>query len=228
MPKRIVLTGATRGLGRAMAKEFARLGHTVAGCGRSQEGCREMARSLGPPHRFDAVDVSSWPAVEQWASHLLTEFGAPDLLINNAALINRNAPLWLVPAVEFDALMDVNLKGIANTIRGFVPTMIQRGTGVIINFSSYWGRSVSQDVAPYCASKWGVEGLTRALAQDLPAGLSAVPFNPGIIDTDMLRSCFGDAAGGYTSPQEWARAAVPFLLNLGVRENGKPVTAPGQ
>src|SRR5262249_21389378 len=84
--------------------------------------------------------------------------------------------------------------------------MIRRGAGVIVNFSSGWGRSTAAEVAPYCASKWAIEGLTRALAQELPAGVAAVPLNPGIIDTDMLRSCVGGDAGGYPAPR---RAAGP-------------------
>ncbi|MBV8677741.1 MAG: oxidoreductase, partial [Planctomycetaceae bacterium] len=72
------------------------------------------------------------------------------------------------------------------------------------------------------------EGLTRALAQELPPGLAAVPVNPGIVDTEMLRSTFGDKARHYLGPQEWAKAAVPFLLKLGPKDNGKPLTVPGQ
>jgi NAD(P)-dependent dehydrogenase (short-subunit alcohol dehydrogenase family) len=82
-------------------------------------------------------------------------------------------------------------------------------------------------VAPYCASKWAIEGLTRALAQELPRGLAAVPLNPGIIDTEMLRSCFGGDAAGYPSPPKWAEKAVPFLLELGPRHNGQALTVPG-
>ena len=106
--------------------------------------------------------------------------------------------------------------------------MIARKSGVIVNFSSGWGRSADAEVAPYCASKWGIEGLTRALARDLPRGLAAVPLNPGIVDTDMLRSCFGAQAGQYLGPAEWAETAVPYLLGLGPADSGKPATVPGQ
>jgi NAD(P)-dependent dehydrogenase (short-subunit alcohol dehydrogenase family) len=166
--------------------------------------------------------VASDASVRGWAGRL----SAPDLLLNNAALINRNAPLWKVPAEEFDAVIDVNIKGVANVIRHFVPAMIARGRGVVVNFSSGWGRSTSPEVAPYCATKYAVEGLTAALAQELPRGLAAVALNPGIIDTDMLRSSFGASAGQYPDPAEWAERAVPFLLKLGPKDNGKPLTAP--
>lgn len=102
--------------------------------------------------------------------------------------MNRNAPLWKVPVQEFDAVIDVNIKGTANVLRHFVPAMVKAGRGIIVNFSSGWSRAVDAEVAPYCATKWAVEGLTRALALELPAGLAAVPRNPGIIDTAMLRS----------------------------------------
>ena len=98
---------------------------------------------------------------------------------------------------------------------------------MIVNLSSGWGRSTSPEVALYCASKWAIEGLTRALAQELPAGLAAVPVNPGIIDTDMLRSCFGESSSGYPGAEEWARSAVPFFLGLGPADNGKPLTVAG-
>jgi NAD(P)-dependent dehydrogenase (short-subunit alcohol dehydrogenase family) len=220
----VLITGVSRGLGRAMAEEFARLGHVVIGCGRSRKSIAELNSHLGAPHRFDCVDLADDAAVKAWATEVLKSHGAPDLLINNAALINRNAPLWKVPASEFDAVIDVNIKGVANVIRRFVPAMAKAGRGVIVNFSSGWGRATDAEVAPYCATKWAIEGLTRALAQELPAGMAAVPLNPGIIDTAMLRSTFGDGAGGYPRPEEWAHRAVPFLLALGPRHNGKPLT----
>src|SRR5437588_8926828 len=96
--KIIVITGATRGLGRAMVSEFARLGHTVVGCGRSQKEIADLQAKYSEPHRFSVVDVASDEAVKSWAASILASRGAPDLLLNNAAIINRNAPLWTVPA----------------------------------------------------------------------------------------------------------------------------------
>ena len=223
-PQRIVITGITRGLGRAMAERFAELGHTVAGCGRSHTAIKELEALLGKNHHVVALDVTHDQAVKAWAQDVMARFGPPDLLINNAAVINRNAALWDVPAAEFDQVVDVNIKGVANVIRHFVPAMIARGRGVIVNFSSGWGRSTSPEVGPYCATKWAIEGLTRALAQELPHGLAAIPLNPGIIDTAMLRSCFGTEAGEYPDPTRWAQTAVPFLLGLGPDQNGKPLT----
>jgi NAD(P)-dependent dehydrogenase (short-subunit alcohol dehydrogenase family) len=222
--RRIVITGVTRGLGRALAMGFAALGHTVAGCGRSAPAIEELRSALGPPHEFRVLDVTQDEQVKTWAGEVLERHDAPDLLLNNAAVINRSTTLWEVPTEEFDRVIDINIKGVANVLRHLVPAMIARGSGVIVNFSSEWGRTTSPAVAPYCATKWAVEGLTRALAQELPRGLAAIPLSPGIIDTEMLRSCFGDAAGHYPAPGPWAETAIPFLLRLGPGDNGKPLT----
>jgi NAD(P)-dependent dehydrogenase (short-subunit alcohol dehydrogenase family) len=224
--KTIVITGVTRGLGRAMVSEFARQGHTVIGCGRRSKETGDLAAEFGEPHRFSVVDVASDDDVKAWASAALEACSAPDLLLNNAAIINRNAALWTVPAAEFSQVIDINIKGVVNVLRHFVPAMIRRKKGVIVNFSSGWGRSTDGEVAPYCATKWAVEGLTLALSQELPGGLAAVSLNPGIINTEMLQSCFGESAASYPSAAQWARTAVPFLLELGSGHNGQQLTAP--
>lgn len=225
-PKRIVITGVSRGLGRAMAERFMARGHTVCGCARNADAIAELASSSPAPHSFDAVDVTDDKEVARWATKVLAA-GPVDLLLNNAALMNRSLVLWDVPVAEFDAVVDVNIKGVANVLRHFVPSMVERRRGVIVNFSSGWGRSVSPRVAPYCATKWAIEGLTLALARELPRGMAAVPLNPGVIDTDMLRICWGDDAASYPPPDEWAERAVPFLLSLGPKDNGKQVEVPG-
>lgn len=220
----IVITGVTRGLGHAMASEFIRLGHTVFGCGRSKASIDELKRRFLAPHRFDVVDVTRDVAVSAWAGSCLAGGHVPDLLLNNAALINRNAPLWKIGAEEFDAVVDVNIKGVANVIRHFVPAMVAARKGVVANFSSGWGRGTDPEVAPYCATKWAMEGLSKSLAQELPEGMAAVPLSPGIIDTDMLRSCFAAEASAYPDAETWARTAVPWLLGLGPGDNGLSLT----
>jgi NAD(P)-dependent dehydrogenase (short-subunit alcohol dehydrogenase family) len=223
----VAITGVTRGLGRAMAREFAELGHTVIGCGRSEKEIAKCRDEFVKPHDFAAVDVASDDEVKVWADEVLRKYGAPSLLLNNAAVINKNARLWEVGPEEFAQVMDVNVNGTVSVIRHFLPAMIKRGEGVVVNFSSGWGRSTDAEVAPYCASKWAIEGLTQSLAQELPSGLAAVALNPGIINTDMLRSCFGGSAASYPTAERWAKTATPFLLKLGPRDNGKQLTAPG-
>ncbi len=221
-----VVTGTSRGLGRVLAEGLAAAGLEVAGCGRDGKRLRELAARLGPPHDMQVVDVTS-DKVEPWAAGLVERFGPPDLLVNNAALMNNPAPLWQVPTEEFAAVVEVNVKGIHNVLRAFLPAMVERRRGVIVNVSSGWGRSTSPEVAPYCATKFAVEGLSRALAQELPGGMAAVALNPGVIDTDMLRRVWGGSAAAYPSPSEWAMRAVPFLLGLGPERNGASLTVPG-
>lgn len=224
--KLIVITGVSKGLGGALATDFAKLGHTVIGCARASQGLTELQKQLGAPHQFAAVDVSSDADVAAWAKDVLASVGPPDLLINNAAVINRNEKLWKISAAEFDRSFAVNVSGTANVIRHFVPAMVARKSGVIVNLSSGWGRSVSAEVAPYCATKWAIEGLTQALAEELPKGMCAVPLNPGIINTEMLQSCFASGAELYPSPESWAQRAVPFILSLGPKHNGQPLSVP--
>jgi NAD(P)-dependent dehydrogenase (short-subunit alcohol dehydrogenase family) len=224
---KIVITGVTRGLGRALAEWYIANGHTVAGCGRSGPAIFDFRFTHPEPNSFDAVDVTLPVKVNLWAERVLGSLGAPDILINNAGLINTPAPLWKVPADEVGRVVSVNIVGVINVIRAFAPAMIERGSGVIVNLSSGWGRSVSPDVAPYCATKWAIEGLTKALAGELPGGMAAVPLNPGVIDTDMLRACFSDGASAYPKADEWARTAAPFILGLGPKDNGRSLSVGG-
>lgn len=222
----IVLTGVTRGLGRALVDRFAAAGHVVHGCARSEDGIASLRARHGDPHRFTSVDVADAGAVEAWARAALEAAGPPDLLLNNAALINRPAPLWEVPPEEFDRVLAVNVSGTANVVRAFVPAMLERGSGVVVNFSSGWGRSTSPEVGPYCASKYAIEGLTSALAQELPPGVAAASLNPGVIDTDMLRSAWADGASAYEGADAWAARVAPWLLELDASSNGRALTAP--
>lgn len=227
MSKLIVITGVSRGLGRAMAEGFAQRGHTVLGCARSTEAIATLRQTLGSPHDFETVDVANEAQVEAWANRLLTAYRPPDLLINNAAIVNNLAPLWDVPSEDFSTLIDINIKGVANVIRHFVPAMIAQQRGIIVNLSSGWGRSTSPNVASYCASKWAIEGMTRALAQELPPGMAAIPLSPGIVHTEMLEICYGDDAANFTALKDWTVKAIPFLLGLKPEQNGQPLTVPG-
>lgn len=216
MTRAIAITGVSRGLGRTLANRWLDEGHNVAGC----------SRSVTSDPGFQAVDIADDAAVERWADSVLERIGPPDLLVNNAGLINANAPLWKVPADEFRRVIDVNIAGTYHTIRHFVPAMIEAGRGVIVNFSSGWGRSTAPEVAPYCATKWAIEGMTQSLAQELPAGLAAVTLNPGVIHTDMLESCFGESASGSPGPDQWVEKAADFILGIGTADNGKALSAP--
>jgi NAD(P)-dependent dehydrogenase (short-subunit alcohol dehydrogenase family) len=222
--KRFVITGVSRGLGRALVDALVQQGHIVCGCARSREVVEQFNVHYREPHHFHAVDVGVDMQVRNWARTVIAAHGAPDFLVNNAALMHEPGSFWEIAAGEFSRVIDVNVKGTANVIRHFLPSMLLRRTGMIVNISSGWGRSVDPYVSGYCASKWAVEGLTKALAEELPPGLGAVAVNPGIINTDMLRRCFGASAETYPGPEAWAERAVPFLLGLDASMNGESLT----
>ncbi|KAG6422155.1 hypothetical protein SASPL_118718 [Salvia splendens] len=231
--KTVLITGVSRGLGKALALELASRGHTVIGCSRSPEKLSALqtelasasdGRSNADKHIFMNVDVRSNRSVEELARAVVEKKAIPDIIVNNAGTINGNNKLWEVPEDEFDTVIDTNIKGTANVLRNFIPVMIENKHGIIVNMSSGWGRSAAAQVAPYCASKWAVEGLTRSVAKELPPGIAVVALNPGVINTDMLQSCFGTSASLYPTPESWAPRAATLILHLTVADNGAPLT----
>ncbi|KAL7157448.1 hypothetical protein ABFS83_02G078100 [Erythranthe nasuta] len=239
--KTMLITGVSRGLGRALALELAKLGHTVIGCSRSADKLSSLQSELAAAsenksnsgkHLILNVDVSSDSSVEELARAVVEKKVIPNIIVmreiffpvNNAGTINKNNKLWEISAEQFDSVIDTNLKGTANVLRHFIPLMIQKKHGIIVNMSSGWGRSVAAQVAPYCASKWAVEGLTRAVAKELPPGVAVVALNPGVINTVMLESCFGSTAALYPTPESWAPKAATLILHLTVADNGASLT----
>ena len=220
----IVITGITKGLGRALAQQFIKHGHMVIGCGRSVNAIDTMSALYLKHADFQAVDISDYKQVKSWVQNIISKYGPPDYLINNAGVINKNNSLWNISPMEFSSVIDINIKGVYNTIKEFVPGMIAKGKGTVVNLSSGWGRSTSPEVAPYCSSKWAIEGLSKSLAQELPDGITCVALNPGVIDTDMLRSCWKDQAAQYEDPENWAKRAAPFILNINNNDSGVSLT----
>jgi NAD(P)-dependent dehydrogenase (short-subunit alcohol dehydrogenase family) len=224
--KVVLITGVSRGMGESLARVLARDGCVVVGCARSADGVARLNEALGPPHDFTPLSVSDDAAVAAWAERLAARDLTPDLLVNNAAIALRTAPLWKIPAVDFRNAIDVNLIGVATVLRHFIPKMLARRTGVLVNVSSGWGREAAPYVSAYVASKWGVEGLTKSLARELPPTMAAVSVHPGIIRTEMLRVAFGQNAENYPTPEEWAEVAAPFLLRIGPADNGQALAVP--
>tara|TARA_A100001011_G_scaffold124815_1_gene131802 strand:+ start:2044 stop:2685 length:642 start_codon:yes stop_codon:yes gene_type:complete len=211
-------------LGRALTEQYITLGHTVIGCGRNVSSIKKLSHSYPKSSDFKVLDISDYKQVRTWASNVLNKFGPPDFLLNNAAIINKNSSLWNVSAEEFSKVIDINIKGVHNTIKEFVPDMIKAGKGTVVNFSSGWGRSASPEVAPYCSSKWAIEGLSKSLAQELPESMACVALNPGVVDTDMLRSCWSKNAKMHEKPDNWVKRAAPFILNINSKNNGSSLT----
>lgn len=224
MSKHICITGCTKGLGLALAKWFLANGWQVSGVGRNQNSIDSLQSHNNG--YFRPVDITDDIGLGLFAKELADHFGPPDLLVNNAGVINANAPIWEVPPDEFGKVVDINIKGVYYSLRHFAPLMIARGSGIMINLSSGWGRSTSAEVAPYCATKWAIEGLSQAMAQELPHGVAVAAMNPGIIDTDMLRSCFGEDASSFGNATQWAERTGPYLVGLNASINGQALTAP--
>jgi len=220
----IIITGVTNGIGMALAKQYIKQGHMVIGCGRNANVIGAMFDLYSKNTDFQVVDISNYRQVSSWAQDIINKYGPPDYLINNAGVINKNNYLWNISPDEFSSVIDINIKGVYNTIKEFVPGMIAKEKGTVVNLSSGWGRSTSPEVAPYCSSKWAIEGLSKSLAQELPDGITCVALNPGVIDTDMLRSCWKDQAAQYENPENWAKRAAPFILNINNNDSGASLT----
>jgi NAD(P)-dependent dehydrogenase (short-subunit alcohol dehydrogenase family) len=222
-PAVVVITGVSRGLGRAMVHEFDRRGLRVAGCARS----RDAIDSLGlryPKHDFRVVDVSDDCQVRDWAAEVTERYGAPKIVINNAAVLNAREPLWKLDDQEFSKVLDINVKGVVNVLRHFIPSMMVRRDGFVINLISRWGKQIEERLTPYCASKWAVVALTRALAEELVStGIAAISLNPGIVQTEMLKRYLHntDELDSYPSADEWAQIAVPPILSFTIQAAGK-------
>lgn len=177
--KSVIITGVTQGLGRAMVDRFHELGWNIYGCGRSKDKIEELKKQYSKIHDFQVIDVSDSQQVNNWANYILNTHTAPDMIINNASIVNQNAQLWKITAQEFENVINVNVNGVVNVIRAFVPAMVARKEGIIINMSSSWGREGEAELAPYCASKFAIEGITKSMALELPHGMAVVALDPG-------------------------------------------------
>ncbi len=170
-----VVTGASRGIGGAIARLLADAGAKVAGC------ARHAAQGVS------ACDVGRPADVERFAGEVLERFGPPDLLVNNAGVAVR-ARLEETTPESWDAVVDSNLKGTFLVTRAFLPAMRARRGGRIVNVASISGRQGTAGLTAYCAAKHGVVGLTRALAAELrPDEIAVNAVCPGSVDTEMLR-----------------------------------------
>ncbi|HFJ9485722.1 TPA: SDR family oxidoreductase [Bacillus cereus] len=224
--KSVIITGVTQGLGRAMVDRFHELGWNIYGCGRSKNKIEELKKQYSKIHDFQVIDVSDSQQVNDWANYILNRHMAPDLIINNASIVNQNAQLWKITAQEFENVMNVNVNGVVNVIRAFVPAMVARKEGIIINMSSSWGREGEAELAPYCASKFAIEGITKSMALELPHGMAVVALDPGGISTPMLKSCAPQYINESPTPETWSHKAIEYILNITIDKNGDSLTCP--
>ena len=152
MPKHIVVTGCSQGLGLALIQGFIDSGHKVSGCSRNPLRMDALQKEFGDQHYFEEVDVSKPEQVYAWANNCLGRQGPVDLIVNNAAIINPNANMWEVDDQQWSELIDINVKGVFYVSKAFLPSMIKANHGVLVNVSSGWGRSAAAEVATYGCS----------------------------------------------------------------------------
>ena len=115
----IIITGVTKGLGMALAKEYIKQGHMVVGCGRNASVISSMSDLYSIDTDFQVVDISNHKQVSSWAQNIINKYGPPDYLINNAGVINKNNSLWNISPDEFSSVIDINIKGVYNTIKEY-------------------------------------------------------------------------------------------------------------
>jgi NAD(P)-dependent dehydrogenase (short-subunit alcohol dehydrogenase family) len=205
--KVVLLTGASKGIGHALARSLAEDGCRLVLTARSREPLEALRDEIST-HGTGAVavvgDVSVDADARRMADAATTAFGRVDVLVNNAAVLTEPKPVVEIPPEEWEETLRVNVIGTANLIRHVLPGMEARGEGVIVNMSSGWGRFADADVAPYCASKFGVEALTQAVAKESGAGVTIFALNPGVIATGMLARAFRTDVSTYPSPEDLA------------------------
>lgn len=186
-----IVTGAAAGIGQATARRFAREGAIVALCDRATEGVRRELEHDGYDQEravAHALDVTNRAQVDEVVSAVQKQFGAVDILVNNAG-ITMDARLVRMTEQQFDAVIDVNLKGVFNCTQAVVGAMLARQRGVILNASSVVGIYGNFGQTNYAASKFGVIGMTKTWARELGAkGIRVNAVCPGFVATDILNS----------------------------------------
>ena len=218
-----IITGASRGIGAAVARKLASLGADTAlvcaGNRELAEGVSAECASLGVRSRSYVCDVSDFSAAKELTAQVKQDFGTVDLLVNNAG-ITRDGLILTMSEADFDAVLDVNLKGAFHMIRHCAGIFLRKKSGAIVNISSVAGLMGNAGQGNYAASKAGLIGLTKSVARELaPRGITCNAVAPGLIDTDMTRALPGSREellkavplGRAGAPEEVAEA-VAFLL----------------
>jgi 3-oxoacyl-[acyl-carrier protein] reductase len=184
-----IVTGASRGIGAAIARKLASMAANIVICGRNQSHLQQTAaaiRSEGGRCEALACDVSDLSSVDQFAKTVLGTHSRVDILVNNAGVGTFSGPLHTLPPDEWDRVINTNLRGAYHTIRAFAPRMIEQKSGNIINISSIASKNPLPNGAAYAASKWGLNGLTYSVAEELRAhSIRVSVVCPGSVDTDL-------------------------------------------
>jgi 3-oxoacyl-[acyl-carrier protein] reductase len=184
-----LVTGAGRGIGRAIARKLGALGAHVVVCGRTAAGLESTAaaiRSTGGQARVEQCDVTDLSSVEKLAASVEKNFHRLDILLNNAGVGSSAGPLHEMTPESWEKILNTNLRGVFYCIRAFAPIMIREKSGHIINISSLAGKNALPGGAAYAASKWGLNGLSYSVAEELRAHKIRVSVVcPGSVETDF-------------------------------------------
>jgi 3-oxoacyl-[acyl-carrier protein] reductase len=184
-----VVTGAGRGIGAAIATRLAHLGASVVLSGRTLSGLTATANTIAKGgYRAEAIgcDVTSVKSVEALAQTIQDKFGRLDILVNNAGIGSFTTPLHQLSIEDWDRILNTNLRGVFYAIRAFAQLMIRGRSGHIINISSLAGKNALPNGAAYAASKWGLNGLTYSVAEELRAqNIRVSVICPGSTNTDL-------------------------------------------
>jgi len=222
-----VVTGAGRGIGRAIAADLARRGCDVALLGRTIEDLASAAEEivrLGRRAVAIPCDVAKSAAIEAASERVVRDLGVPRVVVANAGIVRR-APVVTMSEDEWDDVLDVNLKGTFLTTRAFLPGMLEAKRGRFVAIASISATLGTAKQSAYCASKWGTVGFVKSLAEELRGtGLQAMCVMPGSVDTDMLvGSCFP----ALMQPVDVAKTVTFLALDAPDAMNGSSVEAFG-
>ena len=216
-----LVTGASRGIGKAVAQELAAAGAFVIGTATSEQGAANISEYLDANGAGKALNVATEGAIDALVKDITQAYGSIDILVNNAA-INRDNLLMRMKETEWDEVMATNLKGVYQLSKAVLRGMMKKRQGRIINISSVVAVTGNPGQANYCAAKAGVLGFTKSLAQEIaPRGVTVNAVAPGFIDTDMTRALtddqkeriFGQIPSGRLGRPEEVAAAVGFLAS---------------
>jgi 3-oxoacyl-[acyl-carrier protein] reductase len=184
-----VITGAGRGIGAAIARELSDLGATTVLCGRTLFSLESTAKAIvksGGTAEVAVCDVTTLQSVEKAAQGIESSFGRVDILVNNAGIGGSGGPLHQLPPDTWDQILNTNLRGVYYAVRAFAPMMIRARSGHIINISSLAGKNALPNGAAYAASKWGLNGLSYSLAEELRGhNIRVAVICPGSTNTEL-------------------------------------------
>ena len=184
-----IVTGAGRGIGAAIARRLARLGATAVLCGRTKSTLDATSRSIleaGGKTEVIPCDVTVLHQLEYAATRVDSTFGRCDIVVNNAGVAGFNDALHNLPPDDWDRILNTNLRGVYFTIKAFAPLMIRNYSGHIINISSLAGKNALPNGAAYAASKWGLNGLTYSVAEELRVhNIRVSVVCPGSTETEL-------------------------------------------